>query len=179
MAAHPFVVAPVPRVRRRAGTAIGPDAVRGRVAAAGRVQPKAFEPPPHAAELLPRSSSIVGALSSTEVANQARALVAGDLNHEPDAATTLLLTGPPGSKIRTPRPSASTTRATATGSGTLAELIEPPESPVGGVEGHGEPGRRPVSFHPEAVAITDRACHEPACYVARHRHPERWALAQS
>jgi hypothetical protein len=103
MAAHPFVVAPVPRVRRRAGTAIGPDAVRGRVAAAGRVQPKAFEPPPHAAELLPRSSSIVGALSSTEVANQARALVAGDLNHEPDAATTLLLTGPPGSKIRTPR----------------------------------------------------------------------------
>jgi hypothetical protein len=49
-----------------------------------------------------RSSSIVSALPSTEMANQARAVVvAGDLNHEPDAATTLLLTGPPGSKIRT------------------------------------------------------------------------------
>jgi hypothetical protein len=120
----------------------------------------------------------VSALLSTEVANQARAPVAGDLNHEPDAATTLLLTGPPGSKIRTPR-LPPVTRATATGPGTLAELIEPPESPVGGVEGHGEPGRRPVFFHPDAVAITDRACHEPTCCVARHRDPERWALAQS
>jgi hypothetical protein len=120
----------------------------------------------------------VSALSSTEVANQARALVAGDLNHEPDAATTLLLTGP---RLEDPHPapSASPTRVTATGSGTLAELIEPPESPVGGVDGHGEPGRRPVFFHPEAVAITDRTCHEPACCVARHRDPERWALAQS
>lgn len=104
MAAHPFVVAPVPRVRRRAGTAIGPDAVRGRVAAAGRVQPQSFRATSPRSRAFARSSSIVSALSSIEVANQARALVvAGDLNHEPDAATTLLLTRPPGSKIRTPR----------------------------------------------------------------------------
>jgi endonuclease/exonuclease/phosphatase family metal-dependent hydrolase len=76
----------------------------------------------------------VSALSSTEVANQARALVvAGDLNHEPDAATTLLLTGPPGSKIRTPRLPASPTRATATGSGTLAELSNRPNRLLVGV----------------------------------------------
>jgi hypothetical protein len=98
MAAHPFVVAPVPRVRRRAGTAIGPDAMRG------RVQPQSFRATSPRSRAFARSSSIVSALSSTEVANQARALVvAGDLNHEPDAAITLLLTGPPGSKIRTPR----------------------------------------------------------------------------
>jgi endonuclease/exonuclease/phosphatase family metal-dependent hydrolase len=96
MAAHPFVVAPVPRVRRRAGTAIGPDAVRGRVAAAGRVQPQSLRATYPRSRAFARLSSIVSALSSTEVANQARALVvAGDLNHEPDAATTLLLTGRP------------------------------------------------------------------------------------
>jgi endonuclease/exonuclease/phosphatase family metal-dependent hydrolase len=56
-------------------------------------------------------------------------VVAGDLNDEPDAATTLLLTGPPGSEIGTP----GFTRPDQ-GDGdrlwNLAPLIEPPERRV-------------------------------------------------
>ena len=33
-------------------------------------------------------------------------------------------------------------------------------------------------FHLEAVAITDQACQGTACFVARHRDPERWAQAE-
>ena len=39
MAAHPPAFVPVPRVRRPAGTACGPDAVRSPAAAVGRVSP--------------------------------------------------------------------------------------------------------------------------------------------
>jgi hypothetical protein len=106
---------------------------------------KAFEPPPHVAELCPlvvnreRVVEHRGGEPSARPRRGRRPQPRTRRRHYPPAHRAARLEDPH------PAPSASPTRATATGSGTLAELIEPPEPPVGGWKGTVSPVAGPSS----------------------------------